>query len=80
MLKESKLPYIVWREIVSTTVYILNRANIRVNNNKTPYELWKGRLDTFKCFKLFGIKCYIKRNEGNLGKFDSRIDEGVFLG
>ena len=29
---------------------------------------------------MFVSKCYIKRNEYNLGKFDSRIDEGIFLG
>ena len=29
---------------------------------------------------MFGSKCYIKRNEEDLGKFDSRTDEGIFLG
>jgi hypothetical protein len=80
MLNEAKLPDTFWREAVNTTIYILNRAQIRVNNNKTPYELWKGRPTTVKYFKVFGSKCYIKRNEDNLGKFDSRTDEGIFLG
>ena len=29
---------------------------------------------------MFGNTCYIKRNEDDLGKFDSRTDEGIFLG
>jgi len=29
---------------------------------------------------LFGRKCYIKINEDDLGKFDSRYGEGIFLG
>jgi hypothetical protein len=33
-----------------------------------------------KHFKVFGSKFYIKRDEYNLGKFDSRSDEGIFLG
>lgn len=33
-----------------------------------------------KYFKVFGNKCYIRRDEDNLGKFDSRVDEGIFLG
>jgi hypothetical protein len=33
-----------------------------------------------KHFRVFGSKCYIKRDEDNLGKFDSRSDEGIFLG
>jgi hypothetical protein len=65
---------------VNTAVYILNRGKIRVNNNKTPYELWKGRPTTIKYFKIFGSKCYIKRDDEDLGKFDSRVDEGIFLG
>ena len=31
-------------------------------------------------FRVFGRKCYIKRNEDDLGKFDSRTDEGIFFG
>jgi hypothetical protein len=64
-------------EEVSTTVYILNIAQIRVNNRKTPYELWKDRSTTTKYLKVFGSKCYIKRNEDNLGKFDSRTDRYI---
>ena len=32
-----------------------------------------------KHFKIFGSKCYIKTNDNNLGKFDSRSNEGIFL-
>jgi hypothetical protein len=47
---------------------------------KPPYELWKGRPTNVKHLKVFGSKCYIKRDDDNLGKFDSRYDEGIFLG
>jgi len=80
ILNEAKLRDTFWRELVSTTIYIFNRAQIRVNNNKTPYELWKGRPTTVKYFKVFGRKFYIKRNEDTLGKFESRTYEGIFLG
>jgi hypothetical protein len=33
-----------------------------------------------KYFRIFGSKCYIKNDEDNLGKFDPRSDEGIFLG
>ena len=80
MLNEANLSDAFWREVISTIVYILNRAQIRVNNNKTPYELWKGRPTIVKYFKVFGSKCYIKINEDNLCKFDFRLEEGIFLG
>jgi hypothetical protein len=30
-------------------------------------------------FRLFGIKCYIKREDGKMGNFDSRVDKGVLV-
>jgi hypothetical protein len=48
MLNEAKLLDTFWRETINTTIYILNRAQIRVNNSKTPYELWKVRPTTIK--------------------------------
>ena len=80
MLNEAKLSDGYWREVVSTTIYILNRGQLRVNSDKTHYELWFGRVPSVKYFKVFGSKCYIKRLDENLGKFDARSDEGIFLG
>ena len=80
MLNEAKHPDVYCREAIYTIVYIVNRGKIIVNNDKTPYQLWYERPTSFKYFRVFGIKCYIKRNEDDLGKFDSRTDEGIFLG
>jgi len=41
------------------------------NNEKTPYELWKGRPASVTYFNIFGSKCFIKINDDSLGKFDS---------
>ena len=80
MINKAKLPDAYWKEAVHTHVYILNRGQLRVNKDKTPYELWYGRPTLVKYFKVFGNNCYITRNEDDLGKFDSSTDEGIFLG
>jgi hypothetical protein len=80
MLNEAKLPDKFWRDAIYTIVHILNRAQLRPNHDKTPYELWFGRPTSVKHFRTFGSKCYIKNDEDNLGKFDPRSDEGIFLG
>ena len=80
MLSEAKLSDGYWREAISTVVYTLNRGQLRVNSKKTPYELWYRRTPLVKYFKVFGTKCYIKNLDGDLGKFDARSDEGIFLG
>ena len=80
MLNEAKLLDSFWREALYTVVYILNRGKLRVNKDNPPYELWYGRLSSVKYFKVFGSNYYIKRNEDDLGKFDSKTDDGIFLG
>jgi hypothetical protein len=47
------------------------------NTNKNHYKLWKGRPTNVKQFRVFGRKCYFKREDGRMGKFDSRVDKGV---
>ena len=52
---------------------------LKNNGDKTPYELWKRRPTNVKHFKLFGIKCYIKREDVGMGNFDSHVDEGIIF-
>jgi hypothetical protein len=80
ILTDSKLTDIFWTQAVHTTVHIQNRVMLRNNTEKNPYELWKGRPVNVKHFRVFGRKCYIKREYGKMGKFDSRVDKGVLVG
>ena len=81
MLNETGLPKYFWVDAVSTTCYVLNRVLIRPILKKTPYELFRGRKPNLSHLKLFGCKCFILNNgKDNLGKFDSKSDEGIFLG
>jgi hypothetical protein len=80
MLMDSKLTNIFWTQAVHTTFHIQNRVILRNNTDKTPYELWKGRPANVKHFIFFGSKCYIKREDGRMGKFDSHVDKGVLVG
>ena len=80
MLIGLKLRDIFWTRAVHTTVHIQNKVMFRNNTDKTPYELWKGRPTNVKDFRVFGSKCYIKREDGRIGKFDSRVDKGILVG
>ena len=80
MLNDSKLSDIFWVQEVHTVIHILNRGLLRTKSDQTPYELWKGRSANVKDFRFFGSKCYIKREDNKSGKFDSRVDEGIFVG
>ena len=48
--------------------------------NKTPYEVLKGRKPSLAHLRPFGCICYMHNNgKDNLGKFDAKSDEGIFL-
>lgn len=79
MLIEGNVPKIYWKEAISAVVYTLNKVHIKSDTCKTPYELWFGHVPNVRYFRVFGSKCYIKRDE-DIGKFDARSDEGIFLG
>ncbi|MBM1019736.1 hypothetical protein, partial [Escherichia coli] len=70
-----------WVEAVHTTYFVINRAYIRPILKRTPYELWKGRKPNIAYFHIFGSKCFVLNNgKDNLGKFDPKSDEAIFLG
>jgi hypothetical protein len=80
MMNERNMSQTYWVEAIHTTDHILNKAHLRPQSDKTPYELWFGRTASIKHFKVFGSICYIKKNDENIGKYDDRADEGIFLG
>jgi hypothetical protein len=57
------------------SLHILNKGLNKSISDKTPNELWEGRLTNVKHFRVFGSKCYIKMEDKNIGKFDFRVDE-----
>ena len=80
MLHEYNLPLYFWAEAVNTSCYILNRIFKRPILNKTPYELWNNRKPRILYLRVFRCKCFILNTKDNLGKFDSKADERIFLG
>ena len=80
MLNEKNLPKYFWAEAVNTSYYVLNRVLLRSILKKTLYELWKNKKPNIGYFKVFGCKCFILNTKDNLGKFDAKLDVGIFLG
>ena len=65
---------------MNISCHIGNRIFFRVGTKKTAYEIWNGKKPKVKYFRVFGSKCYILNDRENLGKFDAKSDEGIFLG
>lgn len=77
---ENSLPKHFWAEAVNTACSVQNRVLIRPMIEKTPYELWRGRRPNIAYFHPFGCECYVLNTKDQFGKFDSKVDKGIFLG
>ncbi|XP_010457015.1 PREDICTED: uncharacterized protein LOC104738554 [Camelina sativa] len=80
MIHGKQVPKKFWAEALNTACYIINRVYVRRDTTKTPYELWRGKTPNLSYFHVFGCRCYILNDKDYLGKFDSKSDEGMFLG
>ena len=80
LLNGSTLPKHFWAEAVATACYVLNRVSIRPLTKNTSYELFIGRKPNISYFRVFGSKCFILNTKDQLGKFDPKSDEGIFIG
>ncbi|KAK0584868.1 hypothetical protein LWI29_020042 [Acer saccharum] len=80
MLLSNNVPRNLWAEAINTACYIGNRVFLRPGTRNTSYELWKGKRPNVSYFNTFGSKCYILNDRDQLGKFDAKSDEGIFIG
>ena len=80
MLLSNKVPRNLWAEAINMACYIRNRVFLRPGTKQTSYGLWKGRKLNVSYFHIFGSKCYILNDRDQLGKFDAKSDEGIFIG
>ncbi|GJS15389.1 putative ribonuclease H-like domain-containing protein [Tanacetum coccineum] len=77
---ENLVDHKVKAEAVNTVCYVQNRVLVVKPHNKTPYELFHGRTQTLSFMRPFGCLVTILNTIDNLGKFDSKADEGFFVG
>ena len=68
-----------WAEAINTACDASNRVYPHRLLKKTPYELITGRKPNISYFRVFGCKYFIYKKK-ILGKFESRCDEGLFIG
>ena len=64
---------------MNTSCHIGNRIYFRAGMKKTAFEIWNGKKPKVKYFRVFRSKCYILNDRENLGKFDAKSDDGIFL-
>ena len=81
MLKTAGLDNKWWGRAIITAAYVKNRGLTSSNQeNKTPYELFTGKVPDVSLLRVFGCQVYVHNDEQNRGKLDDRAIPGLFMG
>lgn len=80
MLKDNSILKHFWAEATNIACYLKKRIYVIPTLKMTPYELWKGKKPSISYSHPFGYQCFILNTKDNLGKFDSKCDNGVLFG
>nr|GEU49074.1 reverse transcriptase domain-containing protein [Tanacetum cinerariifolium] len=66
-------------EAVNTACYVQNRVLVVKPHNKTPYEIFHGRIPTLSFMRPFRCPIPNLNTIDHLGKFNVKADEGFFV-
>ncbi|KAI5334004.1 hypothetical protein L3X38_024137 [Prunus dulcis] len=80
MLKEKKLPYKFWGEVVNTAVYIQNRCPTKALDNVTPFEAFSGRKPGVKHLRVFGFVWFCHVPSQLRSKLEDAAEKCIFVG
>nr|GEX45060.1 retrovirus-related Pol polyprotein from transposon TNT 1-94 [Tanacetum cinerariifolium] len=67
-------------EAMNTACYVQNMVLVVKPHFKTPYELFKGRSPALSFMRPFVCHVSILNTLDQLGKFNGKLDEGIFVG
>ncbi|XP_057984651.1 uncharacterized protein LOC131169439 [Hevea brasiliensis] len=74
------LPIEFWGECVLVAGYLINRTPSILLNGKIPYEMFFGKVPSYKHVRVFGCLCYAHNLNRDKDKFSSRSRRCVFVG
>nr|GEY62034.1 retrovirus-related Pol polyprotein from transposon TNT 1-94 [Tanacetum cinerariifolium] len=80
MLNGSVLSKHFWTKAIRIACYTHNRSIIVKRHDKTPYEIFRERIIDIRYFHVFGCLVFIHNHKDHLDKFDSKANDGYFLG
>ncbi|KAM1493880.1 hypothetical protein ACFX10_025604 [Malus domestica] len=79
MLNSSRLPHNMWGEALLTANKILNQIPHK-RTNQSPYELWKGRMPTYKILKVWGCLAKVRVPLPKRTKLGPKTVDCAFIG
>ncbi|GJT26484.1 retrotransposon protein, putative, ty1-copia subclass [Tanacetum coccineum] len=77
MMNLTTLPLSFWDYALKSAICILNMVPTE-NVEKTPYELWYGKVPNLSYLKVWGCEALVKRDTPN--KLEQRFAKYIFIG
>ena len=77
MMNKSSLPLSFWSYALLTAARILNMAPTK-KVDKTPYELWHGKVPSLSYLRVWGCEAYVRHEASN--KLEPRSTKCIFVG
>ena len=79
MLISSGLHQNMWGEAILSAIYLLNKVP-RKDEQKTPYELWKGRQPSYKYLRMWGCLAKVAFPTPKKVKIGPKTVDCIFIG
>lgn len=80
LLFDGKLDKRFWAEAVNSAVYLRNRSVSSSLGNKTPYELWTGKIPNISHLRIIGSKVMVHIPKVKRTKWDKKAKEMILVG
>jgi hypothetical protein len=77
MMSQSSLPLSFWGYALETAAFILNRVPSK-SVERTPYEMWFGKVPSMSFLKIWGCEVFVKRMISE--KLGPKSDKCIFIG
>jgi hypothetical protein len=77
MMSRSTLPSLFWSYALLTAARILNMVPTK-KVEKTPYEIWHGKVPSLSYLKVWGCEAYVRQEASS--KLDPRSTKCIFVG
>lgn len=78
--EDAEFPAYLWAELISTSIYVLNRTGKSSVQGSSPYELWMNKKPRINHMRIIGSVCYAHIPVQKRKKMDKKATKGYLVG
>jgi len=79
MFNEKKLQNYFWAEVVTTTIYIMNRTPTAIIHGMTPEKKFTNKKPNVSHLRVFAYIAYVHVPDKKISKLDPKVEKCIFI-